>query len=131
MDTLSQEQSTELDELRGAILSAQDDIENEVDEYNNRIQNLPVEEIKESIAAYNDAITAFNEFCGDLASQMEDHFDAQDEEWQLSDDGLDFQQWLSAWQCEADELDEDTLGNVAEELEAGNITNPPVYPAVP
>ena len=103
MDTLTPEQRARLEELKESIKEKEADLEAAVDHFNSEMEELwskIVEDAADNLATAQEEAGAFIE---EVHSDMVDHYESQDEDWQ--EENSEYEDWVEEWQSVGYDID--------------------------
>jgi uncharacterized coiled-coil DUF342 family protein len=79
-----------------ALKASSETVEEAIDQYNQTMQEA-WEKIEEAVSSYNEAIAQASEFKEEVYSEAQ--------EWQESDKGQSYQEWIDEWEADLDEIE--------------------------
>jgi len=129
MKALNEEQLQRYKELREAVEESKGEIEQAIEEYNSALEELP--NIDGTVDEFNQTVADFNEFCTEVAGDIETYCEERredNEDWDETSEGEKCQQWFDTWEEEMDEADSYLLGETARPLSANGLPKTPTLP---
>lgn len=112
MNKLSKDQQKKIDALRERWTSARNDLDNEQGDANEKIAEIE-HKLNEKIADLNALVEEANSLREEIESDAQSYYDEKSEKWQEGDRGSAYNDWISSWQNEIEEIEEVSLDTVA------------------
>lgn len=106
MDKLKPEQYARLQELYKATENALSDVESAIQDFNREMQIKYDEEVVTAANDFNAAREKLQAFIDELKQEATEHFDDQHEDWQQSDEGNDYSNWIDKFEAAYNDLDD-------------------------
>lgn len=120
MKKVSPKLAEQKDEISNGLADARQELNEAIAEYN-KTQADAWAEVEHAMNLYNDKVQEAAQKAGEIAAEVENQLDLEDEEYLNSDRGCQFTSWAEAWrQAEEDlesaEVTQECIGGPPEEL---------------
>lgn len=106
MKSLTKKQVQQLTDLQTDLQSASEKVESAIADFNANINELWGDLVLDELNEYNKLALQASEFAEQIQSQIQSYNENKSEEWQQSDLGVAYQEWLDEWD-EADFIEID------------------------
>lgn len=124
MKRLSKIQLKRHEELSGKLSSAKEDLDDAITSFNEKVELLHNDLLQSKVDAFNEAIRQANEFTEEIHSEQEDYESERSDNWRDGDAGSAYQDWMSQWEMELEELELEPPTPFDEvEIETDNFAN--------
>ncbi len=97
MKTLTNEQAEQLLNYQKKLQSASQRVESAVADFNANVKELWNDLVLESINEYNKLVMLAQEFTDETRHQIQESYDSQTQDWQLTVDGVSYSDWIDKW----------------------------------
>jgi hypothetical protein len=105
MKRLNKQQAAKHEELSAKLTSGKEELNEAIGQFNTEVEALHEKLLSEKVVALNETIQEANEFAQEIHSEQEDYESERSDKWREGDAGSNYQDWMSAWETEIEELE--------------------------
>lgn len=130
MKNVNKKTEAQIELVLNEYLTAKEDLEAAVEDAQEKINQI-LTDLNDKKQSVNDFITRLNELREEVRAEIESFIDEKSDNWRDGDRGSAYQEWLSSWENEIEEVSD--FDDVT--IEAPDLSNDPLddsdYPREP
>jgi chromosome segregation ATPase len=109
---LSKDQQKKIEDLRTRWTAAREQLDSEQDDANEKIGAIEAA-VNEKIADLNALVEEANSLREEIEADAQNYYDEKSEKWQEGERGSAYNDWISSWQDEVEEIETVSIDTVA------------------